>query len=132
MQLQAQHEIKRRERDYEKLQVLSPVSQRMYLPARYISVECFVTIIRVRRSSKGCAFAASILKPVNRQIVASQLANCLLPERPRHAVQGRLRDLLVEKSREQKVALEAVGRFRDTARVRAKKSDEAMYQVCAG
>ncbi len=54
---------------------------------------------------------------------------CLIPERSRHAVQGRLRDLLVEKSREQKVALEAVGRFRDTARVRAKKSDEAMYQV---
>ena len=50
-------------------------------------------------------------------------------ERDYERLQGRLRDLLVEKSREQKVALEAVGRFRDTARVRAKKSDEAMYQV---
>ena len=50
-------------------------------------------------------------------------------ERDYEKLQGRLRDLLVEKSREQKVALEAVGRFRDTARVRAKKSDEAMYQV---
>ena len=50
-------------------------------------------------------------------------------ERDFERLQGRLRDLLTEKSREQKVALEAVGRFRDTARVRAKKSDEAMYQV---
>ena len=50
-------------------------------------------------------------------------------ERDYERLQGRLRDMLVEKSREQKVALEAVGRIRDTARVRARKSDEAMYQV---
>lgn len=44
-------------------------------------------------------------------------------------LQGRLRELLGERSRDARVALEAVGRFRESARGRAKKSDEAMYQA---
>ena len=52
-------------------------------------------------------------------------------EREYEKLQGRLRDLLSEKSREARVALEAVGRLRDSARGHAKKSDQAMYQACS-
>ena len=50
-------------------------------------------------------------------------------ERYVEKLQGRLRELLSERSREARVAMEAVGHFKASARGRAKKSDEAMYQV---
>ena len=51
-------------------------------------------------------------------------------ERDADKLRSRLRELMNERSRDARVALEAVGRFQDSARGRAKKSDEAMYQVC--
>ena len=50
-------------------------------------------------------------------------------ERDAEKLRGRLRELMNERSRDARVALEAVGRFQDSARGRAKKSDEAMFQV---
>ena len=50
-------------------------------------------------------------------------------ERDAEKLRGRLREMLSERSREARVALEAVGHFQKSARGHAKKSDEAMYQV---
>ena len=129
LQPQAQHEIKRRERDYERLQVLtSPCPSITHSHTLIISTVCTQWLTTGFRGGPPPSHRGKQDKKRKWPCAVKQQSVTLTHH---GCTQGRLRDLLVEKSREQKVALEAVGRFRDTARVRAKKSDEAMYQVCA-